>query len=115
MPTYEEALKYATKATGSGQKKRRLCNHCGKPLTGRQKTACSNRCHVALHRKHRREGALPKGGKIGPQKPLLITPVDDASREADAKRCRDAIARLVGGSGDSRAGDADAPSSRSDL
>lgn len=114
MPTYSEALKLATREPKEARQPR-LCSICGTPLRGRQRTACSNRCHVALHRKHRREGALPKGGKIGPQAPLPITPVDDASRDADAKRCRDAIARFAGGSGDSRDGDADAPSSRSDL
>ena len=105
MPTFQEALKFASRA---GQP--RLCPICGTPLKGRHKTACSNRCHVALHRKHRREGALPKGGKIGPQTPLPITPVDHASREY-----RDALRKFAGGSGDSRDGDADAPSSRSDL
>lgn len=120
MPTYKELIEYSERLQrGSDEPKAkrepRRCPICGAPLTGRQKTACSNRCHVALHRKHRREGALPKGGKIGPQTPLPITPVDDASRDADAKRCRDAIARFAGGSGDSRDGDADAPSSRSDL
>lgn len=114
MPTYSEALKVATPAPKEARQPR-LCPICGTPLKGRQKAACSNRCHVALHRKHRREGALPKGGKIGPQTPLPITPLTDASRDADAKTCRDAIARLAGGSGDSCDDDADAPSSHRDL
>ncbi len=100
MPTYSEALKLATREPKEARQPL-LCPICGTPLKGRQKTACSNRCHVALHRKHRREG------KIGPQTPLPITPVDDASRDADAKRCRDALRKLAGGSGYSRAGDAD--------
>ena len=95
MPTYSEALKFATREPKEARRPR-LCPICGTPLKGRQRTACSNRCHVALHRKHRREG------KIGPQTPLPITPVDDASRE-----CRDALRKLAGGSGDSRDGDAD--------
>ncbi len=106
MPIYSEALKLATREPKEARQPR-LCPICGTPLTGRQRTACSNRCHVALHRRHRREGALPKGGKIGPQTPLPITPVDDASRETASKTCRDALRKLAGGSGDGRAGDAD--------
>lgn len=105
MPTFEEALKFASRA----QKPRpRLCPICGTPLKGRQRTACSNRCHVALHRKNRREG------KIEPQTPLpqaqAFTSVDDASQ-----RCRDAIARFAGGLSSDDAGASGTMSSDADL
>jgi predicted nucleic acid-binding Zn ribbon protein len=32
---------------------RRECPGCGKPLQGRQKTACSGRCRAKLSRQHR--------------------------------------------------------------
>src|SRR6266508_3827712 len=34
---------------------RRECRGCGKPLQGRQKTACSGRCRAKLSRQHREQ------------------------------------------------------------
>jgi endogenous inhibitor of DNA gyrase (YacG/DUF329 family) len=88
MPTWAEALKRATresKVDRVGPKPAPLkparqqanCPICDKPLVGRQRSACSNRCSVALHRKRVAEGVHMRPR---PQGSTEVTPESQRTR-----------------------------------
>jgi len=51
------------------------CPICDKPLVGRQRTACSNKCTVALHRRNKKVKAerAAAGGSGGPVSDVKAT------------------------------------------
>jgi predicted nucleic acid-binding Zn ribbon protein len=42
----------------------RICPICNRPLTGRQTSACSDKCRAALSRRRRAEGQLEKNRRV---------------------------------------------------
>ncbi len=42
----------------------RSCPVCGRPLTGRQTSACSDRCRAALSRRTRAEGQAERDRRV---------------------------------------------------
>ena len=61
---HTEKLERGARASGPRQETpRRHCPICATPLKGRQRSACSNRCLVALHRRRQREAEAPSASE----------------------------------------------------
>jgi predicted nucleic acid-binding Zn ribbon protein len=70
--------------TGAGAVATGLCGHCGKPLTGRQRVACSDRCRFQVWERRREAARLSALRRLRERVLLLTAQVEDVVAGLDA-------------------------------